>query len=30
MLSENFVTKYFFCCLKVKDQVNLQWEEMTP
>lgn len=30
MLSENFITKYFFCCLKVKDKVNLNWEEMTP
>lgn len=30
MLSENFITKYLFCCLKVKDKVNLNWEEMTP
>lgn len=29
-LSENMFTKYFCCCLKVKDRVNLQWDEMTP
>jgi hypothetical protein len=29
-LSENIFTKYFCCCLKVKDRVNLEWEEMTP
>ena len=29
-LSENFITKYICCCLKVKDRVNLSWDEMTP
>ena len=27
-LSENFISKYFCCCLKVKDRLNLSWEEM--
>lgn len=29
-LSECFWTKYFCCCLIVKDKVNIPWEEMTP
>jgi len=28
-LSESLITKYICCCLKVKDQVNIPWEEMT-
>ena len=27
-LSENIFTKYFCCCLQVKDRVNLSWDEM--
>lgn len=27
-LSENMFTKYICCCLKVKDQVNLSWDDM--
>ena len=28
-LSENIITKYFCCCLRVKDQVDIPWEDMT-
>ena len=28
-LSENLITKYFCCCLRVKDQVDIPWEDMT-
>lgn len=28
-LSENFITKYVFCCLKQEDNVNIPWENMT-
>jgi hypothetical protein len=24
------ITKYFCCCLKVKDKVNIVWEDMSP
>ena len=29
-LSENLFTKYICCCLKVKDSVNVSWDDMTP
>ena len=28
-LSENILFKWLCCCLKVKDEVNIPWEEMT-
>jgi hypothetical protein len=28
-LSENIATKFFCCCLKVKEQVDIPWEDMT-
>ena len=28
-LSENFITKYICCCLKVEDRVNITWEDMS-
>lgn len=30
LLSENMITKYICCCLKVKEKVNLEWSEMSP
>ena len=28
-LSEVMFFKYFCCCLKVKDELNIPWEDMT-
>lgn len=28
-LSENVLTKWLCCCLKVKDELDIPWEEMT-
>ena len=29
-LSTNIVTKWFCCCMHVKDRTDLQWDELTP
>ena len=28
--SSNFITKWFCCCISVKDRTDLNWEELTP